>query len=299
MNKQADSKMTHIEFLRIAAAFLVIVNHTNSQIFMSRGPSPTWFCSLTYFYICKIAVPLFLFIMGALLLGKEDTPEKTRARLFRILAVFFAGSLCYYIYYAHRNGEPINLGKFLFYLPSTSSTNAFWYLYLYIALLCMLPILQRLAKALDKRQLGYLLFFSVGVSGTTPLITVFFPEFTVVNYFPTLIGTYAGQVLLGYFIERYVPMTKRAFWSAFCSFLLLIAFQVAGAYLLYRRGAYYLALDDRTFITITASATAFLYLRKISFRQAPAPRPAGGRHPPPGSPDVWHLSAGGYGYDAV
>lgn len=33
----------HIEFLRIAGAFLVIVNHTNSSIFLVRAPSITWF----------------------------------------------------------------------------------------------------------------------------------------------------------------------------------------------------------------------------------------------------------------
>lgn len=81
---QRDGKKTYIEFLRIAAAFLVIVNHTNSGIFLSRTPSPTWLCSLTYFFICKIAVPLFMFIMGALLLGKDDTPKRSAERLLHI-----------------------------------------------------------------------------------------------------------------------------------------------------------------------------------------------------------------------
>lgn len=70
-----SSRQVHIEFLRIVAAFLVIVNHTNSRIFLARAPSATWFASVTYFFICKIAVPLFLMIMGALLLEKHDTHQ--------------------------------------------------------------------------------------------------------------------------------------------------------------------------------------------------------------------------------
>lgn len=166
-------KKTYIEFLRIAACFLVIVNHTNNGVFESLSPSPTWFCSLTYLFVSKIAVPLFLFIMGALLLEKEDSPKKSAERLFRIFTVLAAASLFYYAYYGRRSGTAFSLREFLLNLPRQQATNALWYLYLYLALLCMLPILQRLAKALDKRRMEYLLFLSLGVLGTAPLISIF------------------------------------------------------------------------------------------------------------------------------
>lgn len=269
-----SGQKTYIEFLRIAAAFLVIVNHTNNLVYRNIAPSPTWLCSLTYFFVCKVAVPLFLFIMGALLLGKEDTPKKSAERLLRIFAVFAAGSLIYYVYYHHQNGWPLSVKEFLLSLPRSQATNAFWYLYLYLALLCVLPILQRLAKSLTRRQLEYLLFLSLGVLGTAPLISIFFPSFALSGYFTAgLIGPYIGQVLLGYYIERYVPMTKPVFLGALCSFVLLIAFQVGGAFLLYQRdpSAYY-ALDDRTLITITGAAACFYICVKYLFLTCP-PRP--------------------------
>lgn len=268
---QTDSKKTYIEFIRIVAAFLVIVNHTNSSIFLSLSPSPTWLFSLTYFFICKIAVPLFLIIMGALLLGKEDTPAKTRARLFRIIAIFAAGSLFYYFYYSQRNGTEFSFKQFLLNLPKAQSTNAFWYLYLYIALLCMLPILQKLVKSLDKQQLKYLLILSLGILGTAPLISIFFSDFQLSGDFSVgLIGVYIGQVLLGYFIEQYVPMTKQVFWGAFVCFTVLIVFQVGGTFLLYRQDpTSYLALDNRTLITITVSSAAFFICVKYLFTKHP------------------------------
>ncbi|MDE6107380.1 MAG: hypothetical protein K2F83_01730, partial [Oscillospiraceae bacterium] len=62
--RKTAGRLCYIEFIRIAACFLVYVNHTNSDIFYNRTPSLTWFLSLTYFFISKIAMPLFLLIMG-------------------------------------------------------------------------------------------------------------------------------------------------------------------------------------------------------------------------------------------
>lgn len=43
------------DILRILACFLVIVNHTNSEVFLGMNPSLTWALSLAYFYFSKIA----------------------------------------------------------------------------------------------------------------------------------------------------------------------------------------------------------------------------------------------------
>ena len=61
----------YLDILRIIACFLVIVNHTDSRVFLRTSPSETWFLGLTYFFICKAAVPLFLMISGVLLLRKN------------------------------------------------------------------------------------------------------------------------------------------------------------------------------------------------------------------------------------
>lgn len=58
--------------LRILACFLVIVNHTIEGLF-KYFPSTTGGLSFTVFYFCKIAVPIFLMISGALLIPKEES----------------------------------------------------------------------------------------------------------------------------------------------------------------------------------------------------------------------------------
>lgn len=237
----------------------MLVNHTVSPIFLDRAPSATWLCGILYFFVCKIAVPVFLLIMGALLLDKEDTPKRSAGRIVRILIVAVAGSVCYSFYYARQKGLEFNLKEFVQGFLKGPATNAFWYLYLYLALLCLLPVLQRLVKALSKRQLEYVLFLSLGVLGILPLINIFFPSFQVSGYFTSaLFGPYIGIVLMGYYIERYLPVTRKTFWCAFCGFVLLIAFQAVGTFLLYQRdSSAYLALDNRVLLTITGSSACF------------------------------------------
>ena len=86
----------YIELLRIAACFLVIVNHTNSQVFLSISPSPTWFASLIYFFVSKMAVPLFFMLSGAVLLGKDDGMRKMLGRCARMAAVLLIFSYLYW-----------------------------------------------------------------------------------------------------------------------------------------------------------------------------------------------------------
>ena len=260
----APGKITYIELMRVVASFLVIVNHTEASLFFDRGPSLTWFAGLLYFFICKIAVPLFLMIMGAVLLGKEDTPRKTAQRLLRGCTVLFVASAIYYIYYGTKNNQVLGLFEFLKNVVRTQTTNAFWYLYLYLGLLCLLPILQKLTKVLEKRDLQWLLFLSVGVLGITPLVQLFVPEFKISGYFAgVLFSNYIGMVLCGYYIEHYAVVERPRFWASAALFSLLILFQAAATYYFYQADpTNYLRLDNRTFITITGSTICFYVMVK-------------------------------------
>lgn len=256
-------KKDYIEFLRLIACFLVIVNHTNSQIFLSASPSPLWFASLTYFFVSKTAVPLFLMIMGALLLGKRDTPKKSAQRLLRILTVLLISSALCYLYFGWMDGTLGQLGVGDFFLTALQRelTGSFWYLYLYLGLLCLLPLMQKLASSLDRQGLEWLLILSVGFMGTLPILTAFFPSFSLHPSFTApLVSSYVGTVFCGYYIERYVPNTRKTFAVSSGLFLALLLFQVLATYHFYlREPSSYLQLDDRSFATIICSA-ACLYL---------------------------------------
>lgn len=52
-SKAKQEKIVYIEILRIIACFLVIVNHTNSKIFLNSQIGDRWFASITYFLYVK------------------------------------------------------------------------------------------------------------------------------------------------------------------------------------------------------------------------------------------------------
>lgn len=263
-----QARKLHIEFLRIAAAFLVIVNHTNSEIFTSIAPSATWFVSMAYFFICKVAVPLFLMVMGAMLLDKQDTPRKSIQRFARIFVVFLLGSAMYYIYHGKESQTALSALEFFQQLFSGEPfTTAYWYFNLYLALLCILPILQTWAKAMSKRQLQWLLVLSLGVLGSVPLYNTLTtgPKINLLSG-NGLIGPYFGMVFAGYYMEHHMQITRRNAYAAGALFTALIASQVFITYSLYQLDtATCYRLDDRTFLPITLSACCVYVMAKYFF----------------------------------
>ena len=65
----------YLDFIRIIAIFLVVVNHTGAFRFPD---CPGWlnigyWCQMIWNDIVKMAVPMFFMVSGALLLPKEET----------------------------------------------------------------------------------------------------------------------------------------------------------------------------------------------------------------------------------
>lgn len=272
MTEKAPGKLVYIEFLRIIACFLVYVNHTNSDIFYNRGPSLTWFASLTYFFLSKIAMPLFLLIMGALLLNKTDSPKRSAERLCRMAAVLIVSSALYHVFYAWKDHTPVDFLAFLREFPTQYSSNALWYLYLYLGLLCLLPILQRLIKNMEPPLIRWTIFLSVGLLGGLPVIQAFFPSIGLSSYFlEPLFSPYVGLVLCGFYIEHCVTVTKKMALTAGCTLIGLIAFQTAGTFFLWRRNpspSFYLGLDNSKSLLVAACAVSVYIMVKYLFTHA-------------------------------
>ena len=94
--------MIHIECIRILAAYFVIFNHTGNDGFFlfagyDRGSLPYWL----YMFIsvlCKISVPLFFMIAGALLLKKDSSLKKIWSeKIVRMALALFIFSVITYV----------------------------------------------------------------------------------------------------------------------------------------------------------------------------------------------------------
>lgn len=259
------ARKTYIEVMRIIAAFLVIVNHTNSDVFlkMSEPQSFTWYFSLTYFYISKIAVPVFFMIMGGLLLQKVDKPRKSVERVVRMVIVTILFSFAYYVKGYWHNLSSMSLLEFVKQIFTFRSANAYWYIYAYIGLLILLPLMQRMAQAFSKRATLYFVVLSMGVLGFIPLMNIFFkitPHHYVTDmFFPV----HLGVVFMGYYIEKYMTINKKVFLTSIFSFIFLIAFQVVATEAFYNKNPEsYLQLDNWQYLTTTLSAMCFYLIFK-------------------------------------
>lgn len=210
-------RLAHVDLLRLLAIYLVIFNHTGNQgylLFADKMESPLSLVYMMASVFCKIAVPIFFMISGALLLKKEESLKQLfLKRVFRIAIVLVLVSIPYYYWLRRSNG--VSITSFLTWIYAESASTSLWYLYSYIALLLVLPFLRSMVKNMQQKDfvylaIGYLVF--VGVlpcleyllwNGTVTLHESFAPVlFMTQNVFFALMGYYFEYVFDGGDHER-------------------------------------------------------------------------------------------------
>lgn len=205
-----------IEFLRIFASFSVIANHTASDVFLNEAPGALWYSSVLYFLLSRTAVPVFLMIVGFLMLDKQYSYRKILTLLLRTLGCLFLFSGGYYVFYRLIGKVPgINPKFFLTWILREPITNAFWYLYLYPGILLVIPFLQKMTAGMKKRDFHVFFLISGFFFGLFPIICHFFPTATIPSHFNvSLFHSYFFMLLAGCYFKRYCPPRDR--WGLIC-----------------------------------------------------------------------------------
>jgi surface polysaccharide O-acyltransferase-like enzyme len=262
--KVMKKRVLYLDVLRIAACFGVIANHTNFILKRAEtaiaSVSRTDFClGLLAMVLCKTAVTLFLMISGALLLRKIDDYRKSIGRIIRIIVVLTAFSAIYYIVGDYQH----SLIDFVRTVTKNNVTTAFWYLYLYLGILIMLPTLQRMTANLKMADYIYFFIFSLVICSFS-----FVTEYNSHISLP-LYTTYVGVFVLGYFLDSVLDLSK------FKTSIVIIVCVGVGVmltgflfiYTYYRvmtasANAYHLIVYDNVFYTALA-ACEFVFVKKI------------------------------------
>ena len=211
------NRLIYIDLLRIIAAFFVIFNHTGNygfSLFTSYDPSGFryWFY-LFFSVLCKVSVPLFFTLSGALLLKRQDEGfRKYASRFLRILIALFLFSVLSYIQQIAMGEETFNVLRFFQVLIQKNWMNVYWYLYTYLGFLLILPLLQKFAHALSDKLYQYMIFLVLLITGILPvLLFILFQGNLLLNENFT-IGGIASMIvfypLLGYYLENRVDIKK-------------------------------------------------------------------------------------------
>ncbi len=229
----ATKKLLHIECLRFLCIWLVMFTHTATagfSIFILRPESFFYPLYLAVPFWVKTAVPIFFMISGALLLGKEEPiPVIFKKRIWRFLQVIFIFSLINYVWFYRflPLSLPEHMAKFFTMMYSSNMATAYYFLYIYVGFLLMLPIWRNLVKAMTNTLFLYLIGLNLFFVGCVPVISyLIFQGTAEINYFlnPLLaISEPTFYFLIGYWMEHVMPvewLTKRNLLRLFLAALI-------------------------------------------------------------------------------
>ena len=212
----------HLDFLRILAAFLVLVHHSELMELLDHTQSGirgifVLSCMTSYVFV---NVPLFFMISGALLLGREESDRVIYGRRFpRFLLLTFLVNLFTYVYRCYPS---FIAGDFFRGFFGGIMDETHWYLYAYLGLLVCLPFLRWAARGMTHTEAIVLvcmrfLFYSLlpGLNCITnykgyPAVPVS-SAFTV----PLAVVDILFYPIMGYYLEEKLPWEKADWrWAA-------------------------------------------------------------------------------------
>jgi surface polysaccharide O-acyltransferase-like enzyme len=258
------NKLTWVNNLRLIAMFAVVVLHTASPLlFKYTGTPPgNWMAADIYNALTRFAVPVFVMITGALLLGKDyELGDFLKKRIGRLILPFLFWSLVYvgYQWYEEiiyfNGGTWGNINLVLHQLKAGSSYHL-WYVYLLIGLYLIIPVISKFVRQATEREILYFL----GIWLLTILISA--PYLSMLSTAVELryFGGYIGYLVLGHYLaNKQFNFPGVAFIAA----LLFICFAMVIAI-----GTYYLEVKTKELSTyfyepvgpfvVMLSASAFL-----------------------------------------
>ena len=187
---------TYIEFLRIIAILLVIFNHTGDKGFFLFSISTNSIFYWFYLFIsisCKIAVPLFFMISGALLIKKDESIQTLfKKRIIKFIIIILIFSFIQYIYYSViKNQFAFSISDFLVKTYSLSMATSYWYLYSYLGLLLMLPFIRKMAKNMTENEYIYLAVMQIVFVGLLPIL-----QYILVKENYTLNSSFSAPIII-------------------------------------------------------------------------------------------------------
>lgn len=197
-------KTLYLELLRVFAILCVIFNHTDGFFsYYSLTQSPiTWLYSAVLSVICRTGVPLFFMISGALLLNKEESLKVLfKKRILRIAVVLLLFSFLQYVILVCRGKvEEYSILLFLKGILEGTIEETYWFLYAYLGILFLLPLLRKLVKGLKNSEFRYLLI--LGLAGECGFLLFQILFGIKVNLQLYMLNLYLYFFLLGYYFEH-------------------------------------------------------------------------------------------------
>ncbi len=154
-------KTVYFEICRILAIFCIMFLHTGG-----RGADAWRYTTNIWVYrmsligkiISNIGVPLFWMVSGALLLPKKEPWKRVyEKRIPRIAGVLLLFSVIRYFYLCVSEGQKVYMEEFSRRFYTQEVFLPYWFLYEYLGILFVLPLLRKMVQNLTEQE-KWLLF---------------------------------------------------------------------------------------------------------------------------------------------
>lgn len=214
---QSGDKKIYYEWIRCIACFLVIFNHLKGYTLFMNSSGIKQVVYMILSVLTKINVPLFFMVSGALLLERqEDILTVLKKRIARICLVILLFELGIYVechLYALVQGREheFTLKRFVYgvFARGLEETGAYWYLYAYLGFLLLLPMMQKMAKRMDRQDFYTLLVLHFLIYTLLPMCNLFLrmtgkDEVILAGEFSVALATFPAffYPLEGYYLDH-------------------------------------------------------------------------------------------------
>ena len=214
-------RLIGLDLLKIISALMIILIHASANIYNNHDiGSSVWFGGLILNVIPRFAVPTFLMISGALLLGRSTEPRKAvRKALYAGLALVI-WSVSYIIAKKIIWNEGNVLYDMIIIPFKVGPSGHLWYGYLLVWMYLFLPVLQYFYDVLNKKMRLYFVLFALVIPSVIDGMMIYFSIDGVILERPTFIYLNLGYIAT-IFIGRMIYENKESI-SAFVAFGLSI-----------------------------------------------------------------------------
>ncbi|RXR30689.1 hypothetical protein EQG68_11585 [Flavobacterium piscinae] len=250
----------YLDYIRTFALMGVIVIHVSSvEIRKFDINSNHWLIAHFFDSISRVSVPLFFMLSGVFSFKtKVNNKNFIITRLKRLVIPLLFWASIYTIWnliISDRNYTMLGIIKKIIIGPYVFH---FWFVYTMIGLTLFIPVVNN--WMIHKKKAAYFLICWFIVVLINPLIEIFTgltPTIDLINF-----SGFFGYLVLGYYLEKYVVMTKFLFFiSAITSFSIFGIF-----YLSLNNDNPYIFYDYLHPLIIIISAATFLFLKGLFMR---------------------------------
>jgi len=177
-----------IDLVRVVGIFFVIISHTSGRV---AGGYAVYeadsadlglaglISSCFHLTVHSVAVPLFIMISGALLLGRSEPILTFYKKRFGKVLLPFAVWCCIFIFCLRlvgrtfQDGSPITFANSIWAILTCNITGHFWFIYLILTMYLLAPFISACIRNISKNTLS-------GVMMLWLITFIILPTFTIV-----------------------------------------------------------------------------------------------------------------------